>query len=230
MGQGSYVICEWDSIQKQYPAFQAAFMECEGRAMNKCNLDWAPKRFNLANTFGGGEAEFGRTTILPGAFIDHLGVAMATWRQAFTAAFLAANPTQFTLMAGAGAGNTIPESIKIAIMGFAFPNKNQHITEIKMQIGDRKYGRINLEEMGIMNKPALILEEGIVLDEKEGFDLYAHFEGPIPSQIGMAFDPVLGFLHDQWTTLYQRVVPIGALYYQYYGKVGGIVGSAVPLT
>jgi hypothetical protein len=220
MGQGGYVICEWDSIAREYPQFQQAFQQCEQLAINSCNLSWAPRRFNTQHTFGGGEGEYGRTTILPGLFMDHNLVAltgMATWRQAFTSAFLAANPIQFTLMAGVGAGNTIPEGTKVALMGFAFPNKQQHITEIKMQIGDRKYGRINLEQMLIMNKPAIILEEGIVLEEEEAFDLYAHMDTTGITQIG------------NWTTIYQRVVPIGALYYQYYQKVGGIVGSTVPV-
>src|SRR5512136_825855 len=165
MGQGSYVIAEWDSIQSQYPNFQQAFIELEGKALSKCNNDWSPKRFNLGSTFGMGEAEYGRTTILPGAFIGRYGdavtttgTALATYRQSFTSAFLAGNPTQFVLMAGGGSGEVIAENIKIALMGFAFPNKEQHITEIKMQIADTKFGRYNLEEMLIMNKPALIFE------------------------------------------------------------------------
>lgn len=222
MGQGSYVICEWDSVAKAFPNFQNAFMNLEQQVVNKCNLDWAPKRFNLASTYGSGDSEYGRTTILPGAFDDHLTVPMVTFRQAFSRAFILANPTQFTLMAGVGAGNTIPENCKIAIMGFAFPNKNIHINEIKMQIADRKYGRFNLEEMLIMNKPAIIFEEGIILDEEEAFDLYAHWDGAVPNMIGAGADA--------WSTLYQRVVPIGALYFQYYNKVGGNTGTPIPTT
>lgn len=222
MGQGSFVICEWDSVRKQDPDFQKAFMDLETRVVGKCNLDWAPKRFNLLSTFGGGEGEFGRTTILPGAFDDHNAVAMATFRQQFTQAWLALNPVQGTLMAGVGAGNTIPEDVKIALMGFAFPNKNQHITEIKMQIADRKYGRFNLEAMRIMNKPAIIFEEGVILDSEEAFDLYGHLEGPIPTHIGVGADA--------WTSIYQRIVPIGALYFKYYNKVGGNTGTAIPTT
>lgn len=221
MGQGSYVIAEWDSVTKEYPNFQQAFMNLEAQVLNKCNLDWSPKRFNLANTFGSGAGEYGRTTILPGAFVDHnavWGSWMATWRQAFTAAWLLLNPVQGTLMAGVGSGHTIPEDVKIALMGFAFPNKQQHITEIKMQIADRKYGRFNIEEMRIMNKPAIVFEEGLILDEEEAFDLYGHFEGPIANQIC------------GWTTVYQRIVPIGALYFKYYNKVGGNTGTAVPIT
>ena len=216
------MIAEWDSVAKQYPNFQQAFMNLEALVVNKCNLDWSPKRFNLASTYGSGESEYGRTTILPGAFDDHLQVWMQTFRQSFTAAYLAANPVQFTLMAGVGAGNTIPEDCKIALMGFAFPNKQQHITEIKMQIADRKFGRFNLEEMQIMNKPAIIFEEGFVLDEEEAFDLYCHMDTTGFNQIGAGVDA--------WSTIYQRVVPIGALYYKYYNKVGGNTGTAIPTT
>ena len=198
-------------------------MNLESAILNKCNLDWSPKKFNLASTFGKGDAEYGRTTILPGAFDDHLSVAMATYRQAFTRAFVLANPTQFTLMQGVGTGEVIPKDIKIALMGLAFPNKQQHISEIKLQIADRKYGRINLEQMAIMNKPALIFEEGLILDEQESFHLYAHFNQTPPNQIA-------GFGVAPWTTVYQRVVPIGALYYQFYNKVGGNTGTAIPLT
>ena len=216
------MIAEWDSVAKQYPNFQQAFRDLDVQVLNKCNLDWSPKRFNMASTYGSGESEYGRTTILPGVFDDHLGVFMQTFRQAFTAAWVAANPVQGTLMNGVGAGNTIPEDCKIALMGFAFPNKNQHITEIKMQIADRKYGRFNLEEMLIMNKPAIIFEEGLILDEEEAFDLYGHVEGPIPTHIGAGADA--------WSTIYQRIVPIGALYFKYYNKVGGNTGTAVPTT
>ena len=198
-------------------------MNLEQKVLNKCNLDWSPKKFNLASTYGMGECEYGRTTILPGVFDDHLGVAMATYRQAFTQRSFVANPDQFTLMQGVGTGEVMPENVKVALMGFAFPNKHQHISEIKMQIADRKYGRFNLEEMEIMNKPALIFEEGLILDEEESFHLYAHFKDTPPTQIS-------GFGTAPWTTVYQRVVPIGALYYQFYNKVGGNAGTAVPTT
>lgn len=218
MGSGSYVLCEWKSVQKEFPNFQQAFMNLESQALNLCNNDWAPKKFNLASTFGMGEGEYGRTSIIPGAFDDHSSVAMATYRQAYTSVWLAANNPQGTIMQGVGSGETIPENVKIALMGFAFPNKEQHISEIKMQIADTKFGRYDLEEMLIMDTPALIFEEGYILNEEESFHLYAHFDTTGITQIG------------NWTTIYQRVVPIGALYYQQYGKVGGNTGTAIVAT
>lgn len=72
--------------------------------------------------------------------------------------------------------------------------------------------------MLVMDTPALIFEEGFILDEEESFHLYAHMDTTGITQVG------------NWTTIYQRVVPIGALYYQFYNKVGGVVGSAIPTT
>jgi hypothetical protein len=217
MGQGSYVICEWDSVQKEFPSFQSAFRDCESKLITKCNFDWKPRTFGALAL---GSDQYGRTTILPALFDDHNGNPMdsthrtlltggGTWRQLFTTS------GNMTLMNGTGGGNTIPEDFKIALMGFAFPNKNQHITEIKMQIGDRKYGRINIEEIHLYNKPAIIFEEGYVVDEEEAFDLYGYVEGPIPIHIG------------GYTGVWQRIVPIGAAYFKMYDKVGGAPGSLI---
>ena len=159
---------------------------------------------------------------MPELFDDHNAVAMdeshrpialhtggATFRQLFTSS------GHMTLMSGSGVANTIPEDFKIALMGFAFPNKNQHITEIKMQIGDRKYGRFNLEEMHMYDAPAIIFEEGFEVNEEEAFDLYGYVEGPIPT------------MHDGYVGVWQRIVPIGAAYFKYYDKVGGNTGAAL---
>lgn len=118
-------------------------------------------------------------------------------------------------MTGARAGNILPEDFKVGIIGFAFPNKNEHITEIKMQIGDRKFGRFNLEEMKIYNKPAIIFEEGYIIDEKEAFDLYGYVKGPIPVHVG------------NYTALHQRIVPLGFAAYTVIDRVLGQCGAAI---
>jgi hypothetical protein len=166
-----------------------------------------------------GENNYGRTTILPALFDDHNslpldtagggGSPVATWRQRFTVT------GHQMILQGARVGETIPEDFKVAWAGLAFPNKNQHITEIKYQIGDRKYGRINIEEMQCYNKPALIFEDGYILDEEESFHLYAYVEGPIPTY------------HDTWTGLYQRIVMLGACYSKIVSKVLGVPGTAI---
>ncbi len=199
-----------------YPNFRNAFMDLETKMITKCNTDWHPKTFGGLSLSGN---QYGRTTIMPELFDDHAALPMdstrsillggATFRQLFTTA------GDQTLMAGRGAGNTIPEDFKIALMGFAFPNQNQHITEIKMQIGDRKYGRIDLEEIHMYDQPAIIFEEGFEINEEESFELYGFVEGPIPEAIG------------HYIGVWQRIVPIGAAYFKYYDKVGGITGAPI---
>lgn len=174
--------------------------------INKSNLDWHPR------TFGGlslGSNQYGRTTILPELFDDHSGAAMTTFRQLFTTA------GNQTLMSGVNSGSTIPKDFKIALMGFGFPNHDQHITEIKMQIGDRKYNRIDLEELKNYDAPAIIFEDGYEVNEEEAFDLYGYVEGPIPTALGA------------YTGLWQRIVPIGAAYFKFYDRVGGTCGAAI---
>lgn len=222
MGQGSYVICEWDSVQLDNKPYQLALQRTEQAAVNMCLRDWAPRGFDVRSALSPKEGNFGRTTILPALFDDHNSNQMVvstanstdgTWRQFFTAASV--TTANLTLIQGSGVAATIPEDFKVAWVGLAFPNKQQHVTEIKWQIGDRKYGRINLEEMKAYNKPAIIFEDGFILNEEESFHLYGTIEGPIPSD------------HAFITGLYQRIVMLGCCYFKVISKVLGDPGAVV---
>ena len=193
-------------MQKEFPNFQNAFKNLESKLINRCNLDWSPRSFGGLNLSGD---QYGRTTILPELFDDHSASPMTTFRQLFTSS------GNQTLMSGVNAGSTIPKDFKLALMGFGFPNQNQHITEIKMQIGDRKFGRIDLEEMHQYDCPAIIFEEGYEVNEEEAFDLYGYVEGPIPTALG------------GYVGIWQRIVPIGAAYFKFYDRVGGNTGAAI---
>jgi len=210
MGQGSYVICEFDSIQKEYPDFASALRKLESDLLTKCAADWGslaqPKGFGKLTP---GKNQFGRTTTLPALFNDHNGVQMVTWRQLFTTA------GHQTIMTGTRAGNLLPEDFKVGIIGFMFPNKNQHLTEIKWQKGNEKFGRINLEEIHGMNKPAVILEEGFIIDEEESFELYGFIEGDIPVHIG------------NYTGVHQRIIPLGFTGFNKIDYVLGNCGAAI---
>jgi hypothetical protein len=234
MGQGSYVICELDSVEKEYPLFQQAIRNLEDKVIRKCQADWFPT-LSVEQVFAKIKDKsegFGRTTILPALFADWWdgvtkaqatsvplnslqlggifgGSPVGTWRQLITAS------GNMVLLHGAGAGDTIAEDFKIAWIGLAFPNKQQHITEIKFQIGDRKYGRINLEEMLVYNKPAVIFEEGYTIEEEESFDLYGYVRGPIPTH------------HDGFVGIHQRIVMLGAAYYKVKDKILGNCASAI---
>jgi hypothetical protein len=208
MGQGAFVLCEWESAKKEFPEFQKAFAELDARVVTKCLGDWDPKKFGYLTPTS---EEFGRTTILPALFQDHtgLGVPLVHWRQRFTTA------GHQLLIAGSGTGYILPEGFKVAWIGLMFPNKQQHITELRWQIGDSKYGRINIEEIKSYNKPALIFEEGFLINEEQSFDLYGYVEGPI------AVD------HEGRTGIDQRIVMLGAAYYKQIDKVLGAPGAAL---
>ena len=204
-------------------------MELE--VIDLCNKSWTPK------SFGGlvpNSEQYGRTTILPGLFDPNPntygggqfgGAAVATysippryWRQGF------GTTGHQILIQGCRAGETIPEDFNIAWMGLAFPNKNQHITEIRWQTSDRKYVRINIEEMRAYNKPAIVFEEGFAIKEEQAFELYGYFEGPIPNS---PFNPHLSVAGVDTYVAYQRIVPLGAAYYRIVDKVLGTCGAAI---
>lgn len=214
MGQGGYVFCELDSIQKSYPKFKDAVAALERKTITKIADDWFPN-LTVAQVFAKLQNKyesFGRTSILPAIFDDHNSAPMvsATWRQLYTTS------GHQMLIQGVRSGETIPENLKVAWIGLAFPNKEQHITEIRWQLSNRKYGRINLEEMHLYNKPAVIFEEGLILNDEEAFHLFGFIKGPIPTH------------HDGHIGQYQSMVMLGAAYYDKIDKVLGATGQAIP--
>lgn len=166
--------------------------------MEKCNTDWKPRTPGWLVPRDA-NAEYSRTTILPALFDGQAGAQLAHWRQQLTLT------GHQTILAGTRAGSIIPEDFKIAWAGLAFPNKQQQISEIRFQIGDRKYGRINLEEMHSYKVPALIFEEGFIINEEQSYDLWGYVEGAD----------------------YQRVVMLGACYVKYIDKLLGNPGAVI---
>ena len=81
MGQGGYIFCEWDSVQKEYPDWQRAFAELEARMVTKCLADWRPKTFGFLTP---NAEQFGRTTIMPELFRGFNTAILAHWRQNLT--------------------------------------------------------------------------------------------------------------------------------------------------
>lgn len=212
MGLGGYSFCEMHSISKEDPLFRQAFRDLETKAIIKATDKWFPK-LTPEEACGfltpkSGE-QFGRTTVLPELFDDHNGAQMNHWRQSFTTA------GHQTLITGTRSGNVLPEDFLVAWLGLAFPNKQQHITEIKFEIGERKFGRLNLERMHADNNPILIFEEGLIINPEESFELTGYVEGPIPDQ-----SPFI-------TSIFQRIVMIGATYYKIIDKVLGNTGAAI---
>lgn len=204
-------MCEWDSVKKEFPDFQRAFAELEEQALQKCTNDWFPKK-TVEEAFGGltpESGQFGRTKILP-ALLRGFGQVAATppvagtnslihWRQNLT------STGHQTLLMGVRTGNVIPKDFKVAWIGLMFPNKQMNISELKWNISQGKFIRVNIEELMSYNKPALIFEKGYILNEEEAFELYGYVEHPD----------------------YQRIIMLGAAYCKIIDKVLGAPGAAI---
>ncbi len=189
----SFVICEYEKVKAGFPEFKRTLETLESSLRAKCAADWSPKTFGKLTP---STSQFGETTILPPLFRDLTMSAatsgqMVTWDQwlTFTAAEKAAGVgaagvgASKTIMTGSGTGGTILEDYKVGLAGLAFLDKSIRVSEIKMQISDRKLPRMNIEEAFAYNKPAIVFEEGYILDEETGFELIAYVLSQGPQRI-----------------------------------------------
>lgn len=170
-----YVLCEWELVKQEFPEFLSTMAKLEADLTSMATADWGPLTYGGTKPKAG---QFGKSTIMPELFYGFGQVAptLTSWKSYATAT------GNQGLMAGANAMN-IYEDYKIGIAGFAFLDKVQRITEIKLQIGDRKFPRINLEEAMVYNKPAVIFETGVLVDEETEFDLHGYVECVGPYRI-----------------------------------------------
>jgi hypothetical protein len=162
---GGYVICEYDKVKTEFPEFRTVMQSLEDSLIAKASADWAPLSYGGIAPLSG---QFGKTTVMPQLFADNAGNRLTTWKQTFTSTGVQ------TIMTGVESGGIIPEDFKVGLVGLAFLDKALKISEIKMQISDKKLPRMNIEEAFLYNKPAIIFEEGFILDEKTSFDLYGY--------------------------------------------------------
>jgi len=130
--------------------------------------DWSPQTFGGIKPTG---PQFGETTIMPELFRSGAGslpanTTLSTWKQNLTTL------GHQIIMSGANTG-FIYEDYKLGLCGLAFLDKAIKVSEIKMQISDRKLPRINIDECRVYNKPAIVFEDYYLLDEETAFDLYA---------------------------------------------------------
>lgn len=183
MGHG-YVICPYEQVREYFPQFENVMTTLEADLLAKCLKDWP-------NEYGGmypTADQFGKSTIIPSLFrgMQAAYQPLVTWYQWFN------GTGHQTIMSGANGGN-LYEDYKVGICGLAFLSKAIRIAEIRMQISDWKLPRINIEEAMAYNKPAIIFEEGFILDEETGFDLYAYVLTRGPQRIkpiGLQFNRV----------------------------------------
>jgi hypothetical protein len=175
MGSG-YVICEYEKVKETLPYFSGVMTALKNDLIARASKDWSTLKFSPPG-INPKAGEFGISTVMPQLFNDMSGSRLVTWKQNLTAT------GHQTLMTGAGAAGTIAEDYKVGLCGLAFLDKTLRVTEIKMQISDKKLPRINIEEAMVYNKPTVIFEDYFILDEETSFDLYGYVEAVGPQRI-----------------------------------------------
>lgn len=170
-----YVICEYEKVKANFLEFANTMAKLRTDLVAKASAKWDPK------TFGGmapKTGQFGETTIIPCLFNGYLGSGVGTqltqWHQELDTTIGGTIPGSNVLIDGVVAPGSIPEDYMIGLAGLAFLDKAIKVSEIKMQIGDKKIPRINVEEAMVYNKPCIVFEQGFILDEEEGFELIGY--------------------------------------------------------
>ena len=162
-----YVICEYEKVRQWMPEFAASMAQLKNDLIAKASADWDPLKYGGMAPQSG---QFGESTVIPGLFngMHAAYQPLPTWYQTFN------GTGHQTIMTGTGTGGIMREDYKVGLAGLVFLSKAIRISEIRMQIGDRKIPRINIEEAMVYNKPAIVFEQPMILDEEEGFSLYAY--------------------------------------------------------
>lgn len=170
-----FVLCSYPLVKSEFPEFANTMAKLEGDMVTMCSADWDPMTYGGTKPKAG---QYGKSTIMPELFYGYgqTSPTLTTWESYATTTGNAG------LMSGSNSMN-IYEDYKIGIAGFAFLDKVQRITEIKLQIGDRKFPRINLEEAFVYDNVAVLFETGIIVDEETEFDLHGYVESKGPYKI-----------------------------------------------
>ncbi len=171
MPTNGYVICEYSKVKEDFPGFSDMMASLEISLRDKATADWAPLTYGGIKPMAG---QYGKTTVMPEMFVGfggiNVGTQLVTWEQLFTAT------GNNVLIEGNGTGGSIPEDFKLGFAGIAFLDKAIKVSEIKLQIGDKKLPRINVEEARAYQQPCIIFENGFIADEETGFELLGYVE------------------------------------------------------
>ena len=166
-----FVICEYGQVKSAFPEYSSMMASLEQALRLKADADWSPLTYGGIKPMAG---QYGKTTIMPEMFVGFggfgVGTQLISWEQQLTS--LAHN----VLIEGNNTGGSIPEDFKMGFAGLAFLDKSIKVSEIKLQIGDKKLPRINLEEARAYNEPCVIFENGFIADEETGFELKGYVE------------------------------------------------------
>ncbi len=166
-----FVICEYGKVKAEFPEYASMMASLENSLRLKADADWGPLSYGGIKPMAG---QYGKTTIMPEMFVGFggygTGTQLVTWNQRLT------STGNNVVIEGNSTGGSIPEDFKMGFAGLAFLDKAIKISEIKLQIGDKKLPRINLEEVRAYQQPCVIFENGFIADEETGFELKAYVE------------------------------------------------------
>jgi len=200
----SFVVVEYKKLKTQYPEFQEAMAALENEALSLAQARWPGMSYG---GFQPGPNEYGRTTILPEVFADEAGDILDknhvpnTWGvNEFRIYFSSTSPSNVaipgwkTILQGGNpqAIGTTPEDVVIAIAGFAITDPSILFSKLKLEIGDKTYVKIDIEEINMYEQPAIIFEKGYVVPPETHFKLKGFFQA----------------------SGYQRVIPLGFMLYR----------------
>jgi hypothetical protein len=166
-----FAICEYSKVKAEFSEYSDMMASLENSLRLKADADWAPLNYGGIWPKSG---QYGKTTVMPEMFVGFggygTGSQLVSWSQLFT------GTGDNVLIEGRSTGGSIPEDFKLGLAGIAFLDKAIKVSEIKLQIGDKKLPRINLEEARAYNQPCVIFENGFIADEETGFELKGYVE------------------------------------------------------
>jgi len=171
MQTNGYVICEYSKVKSEFPEYNSMMASLENSLRLKADADWSPLSYGGTKPMAG---QYGKTTVMPEMFVGFggfgVGTQLVNWSQLLT------STGDAVIIEGNSTGGSIPEDFKLGFAGLAFLDKAIKISEIKLQIGDKKLPRINIEEARAYKQPCIIFENGFIADEETGFELKGYVE------------------------------------------------------
>jgi hypothetical protein len=152
----SYMIAPMDKVKTTYPEFMDVMKAVEDRSIARAEDIWSG--FKLGGIVPGAK-EFGVGNILPK---DVLGAGTYTWKQTFSA------PGSWTDIFS----YTVPEDEIHGFAGFEITDPTLIFTQLRLEISDKKYPIIEIEEANnFANGVAIIIKQDpgdeLVVQEEE---------------------------------------------------------------
>jgi len=171
MQTNGYVLCEYSKVKENFPGFSDMMTSLEADLKIRASAAWSPLTYGGTKPMAG---QYGKSTVMPEMFVGfggiNVGSQLATWNQLLT------STGDNVLIEGNSTGGSIPEDFMLGFAGLAFLDPAIKVSEIKLQIGDKKLPRINIEEARAYKQPCIIFENGFIADEETGFELKGYVE------------------------------------------------------